>query len=271
MDDAAVSSTRRHGLPADAHGATVAILNPHGAAPYVVNCDHASAAIPHAYGGLGLDSASLGRHIAWDIGAAEVVRRLSASLDAAAVLAGVSRLVIDCNRALGSATSIVAESDGVAVPGNADVEAAEAARRAEHYFWPYHRAVDAAIEAVFKRGAVPALIAVHSFTPEMGGRARPWHIGILWNRDTRLARPLIDLLAAESGVVVGENEPYSGHEDAGFSMHHHGGCRGIPNVLIEVRQDLIATAAGVERWASVLERVLGRLLAETAPFRVEQT
>ena len=270
MDDAAVFSARPGGPPAAEDRGPVATLNPGAAAPYVLNCDHASRAIPRAYDGLGLDEPSLSRHIAWDIGAAEVVRRLSAALDAVAVLAGVSRLVIDCNRALDSPGSIVTQSDGVGVPGNAGVDAAEAARRGERYFWPYHHAVDDAIEALQGRGVVPALIAVHSFTPEMAGLARPWHIGVLWNRDTRLSRRLIRLLAAEPGVIVGENEPYSGREDAGFSMHHHGGRRGIPNVLIELRQDLIAGAAGAERWAAVLERALRRLLAETGPFRVER-
>ena len=269
MDDASVSGTGHDGPRPGENPVPVEMLNPGAAAPYVLNCDHASRAIPDAYGRLGLDTASLDRHIAWDIGAGALVKRLSASLDAAAVLAGVSRLVIDCNRTLGSPSSIVAESDGVIIPGNAQVDAAEAERRAVGYFWPYHRAVDAAIETVFGRGVVPALIAVHSFTPEMDGIARPWHIGILWNRDARLARRLIDFLAAETGIVVGENEPYSGRQDAGFSIHHHGGRRGIPNVLVEVRQDLIAEPRGVERWAAVLEGALRHLLVETKVFSVD--
>ncbi len=270
MDDAAVLAARRD-RPGDSDDPVpVEALNAGGGAPYVINCDHASHAIPRAYDNLGLDEGALGRHIAWDIGAGELVRRLSVSLDAIAVLAGVSRLVIDCNRALDSPASILSQSDGVQVPGNAGLDAAEAARRAEHYFWPYHRAVDAAIEGVLERGDIPALIAVHSFTPEMDGMARPWHIGILWDLDTRLARRLIGILGAEDEIVVGENEPYSGREDAGFSMHHHGGRRGIPNVLIEVRQDLIASPAGVERWAAVLDGALRRVLAETGPFRVER-
>ena len=270
MDDASPPGAARDGPRAGDEPIPVTVLNPAAAAPYVLNCDHASRAIPDAYGRLGLDAASLDRHIAWDIGAGALVERLAASLDAAAVLAGVSRLVIDCNRALDSPSSIAAESDGVAIPGNAGVDAAEAEARAVRYFRPYHRAVDAAIEAVFGRGVVPALIAVHSFTPEMNGIARPWHIGILWDRDARLARRLIEYLGAESGIVVGENEPYSGREDAGFSIHHHGGRRGIPNVLIEVRQDLIAEPRGIERWAGVLEGALRRLLAETELFRVER-
>ncbi len=270
MDDAAVLAARHQGPGDSDDPAAVEVLNAEGGAPYVINCDHASHAMPRAYDSLGLDEGALAQHIAWDIGAGELVRRLSASLDAVAVLAGVSRLVIDCNRALDSSASILAQSDGVRVPGNARVEAAEAESRAEHFFWPYHRAVDAAIEGVFERGETPALIAVHSFTPEMDGIARPWHIGILWDLDTRLARALLDILGAEAGIVVGENEPYSGREDAGFSMHHHGGGRGIPNVLIEVRQDLIDSAAGVERWAAVLEGALRRVLAETGPFRVER-
>lgn len=269
MDDAAVSGARREAAPAEGDPAPVTVVNASGSAPYVINCDHASRAIPRAYHGLGLDEAARGRHIAWDIGAGDVARRLSFSLDAVAVLAGVSRLVIDCNRALGGPASILAQSDGVSVPVNARLGAAEAARRAERYYSPYHRAIDTAIEAAFERGVVPALIAVHSFTPEMDGIARPWHIGILWDRDTRLARGLIDLLAADPAVVVGENEPYSGREDAGYSMHHHGGRRGIPNVLIEVRQDLIDSSAGVERWSAVLAGALRRLLEAAGPFHVE--
>ena len=173
-------------------------------------------------------------------------------------------------RALGGPASILAQSDGVSGPGQRPALRRRGRGAAPSaYYSPYHRAIDTAIEAAFERGVVPALIAVHSFTPEMDGIARPWHIGILWDRDTRLARGLIDLLAADPAVVVGENEPYSGREDAGYSMHHHGGRRGIPNVLIEVRRDLIDSSAGVERWSAVLAGALRRLLEAAGPFHVE--
>jgi predicted N-formylglutamate amidohydrolase len=244
------------------------ILNPDGVSAYVFNCDHASGRIPDRYGHLGLDDAVLGRHIAWDIGAADVTRRLSTHLDAVAVFSGFSRLLIDCNRQTDHPTLIPPISDGVIIPGNVNIATADRAARIERYFDPYHRALDGVLDSAVK-ARVPALVSVHSFTPIMNGYERPWHIGILWNRDPRLAKALIAQLRMNTDLEVGENEPYSGRDMAGFSIHHHGGGRGIPHLLIELRQDLIDTHHGVEVWANRLGLALVALGQQRNLFTIE--
>jgi predicted N-formylglutamate amidohydrolase len=247
------------------------IVNHAGAGRAVLICDHAGRTIPAALGSLGLDQAALWRHIAWDIGIADVTRALARLLDAPAVLAGYSRLVIDCNRRLDDPTSIAQESDGVRVPGNCGLTAADRAARADACFHPYHRAVARLIDGRLKAGLVPAVISMHSFTPVMNGFERPWHVGILWNRDPRLPVPLLERLARESGIHVGDNEPYTGRDEHGYSIYVHGEDLGLPHVLIELRQDLIDTRHGAEDWAGRLGAVFAELLADDGLYRVEKS
>jgi predicted N-formylglutamate amidohydrolase len=235
--------------------------------PVLLVCDHASNRIPRAFADLGVPESALQQHIAWDIGAASLVRALGARLDLTAVIAGYSRLVIDCNRHLEDPSSIVAESDGIQVLGNQGLTAAQREARARAIFWPYHRAIDQALADIQSARGIPALIAVHSFTPKMDGRFRPWQCGILWDRDPRLAVPLMEALRRESGLVVGDNEPYSGRHPADYTVDVHAENRGWPHVCIEIRQDLIASAAGVDEWADRLERVLAPLLSDAALYR----
>ncbi|MGQ0675418.1 MAG: N-formylglutamate amidohydrolase [Rhodospirillales bacterium] len=243
------------------------VLNPVGRAPFLLICDHASRAVPRALGNLGLDEAVLMRHIGWDIGAAEVTRHLSRRFDAPAVLSGYSRLVIDCNRVPGTKQSIPRVSDGVRVPGNRGLSAMEAARRKRELFDPYHGAVDAAIGRFHARACVPAVISIHSCTPVMDGVERPWHVGVLHDRDLRIAEPLMANLAACAGVCVGDNKPYSGRGQAGKSIHLHACDRGLPHVMIEIRQDLIDTHGGAEHWAAVLSDALAPILADPKLYR----
>jgi len=245
------------------------IVNPDGAARVVLIADHAGRAIPQALGTLGLGPAELARHIAWDIGIADVTRRLSKRLDAPAALAGYSRLVIDCNRKLGNPTSMAQESDHVAVPGNRGLTPAQRAQRVDALFTPYHDAVTRILESRLRAGLVPALVSMHSFTPVMNGFERPWHIGILWNRDPRLPLPLMKRLAAEPGLTVGDNEPYSGRAEQGYSIYVHGQDLGIPHVLIEVRQDLIDTHHGAAEWAERIGNALADVLADASLYKVE--
>jgi predicted N-formylglutamate amidohydrolase len=244
------------------------VVNAEGAAALLFTCDHASRALPSAYGGLGLDDTELRRHIAWDIGAADLARRLSARLDAPAVLAGYSRLFVDCNRALDDPTSIVKISDGAVVPGNRHVDAGEAARRADAVFRPYHDAIADVSARFAARGVVPALISVHSFSPVLGGIERPWHAGVLWDRDPRLAVPLLAALRADPALVVGDNEPYSGRLNYGYSIEAHGARPGLPQVLIEVRQDLVDTHHGAEAWCERLAVIFERLVADAGGFEI---
>jgi predicted N-formylglutamate amidohydrolase len=248
----------------------VEVVNPDGAARAVLIADHAGRAIPAALGSLGLGPAELARHIAWDIGIADVTRRLARRLDAPAVLGGYSRLVVDCNRRLAEPSSMAQESDGVPVPGNRGLSPADRARRVAAIYAPYHAAVARVIEGRRRAGIVPALVSMHSFTPVMNGFARPWHIGILWNRDPRLPVPLMQRLAAAGGICVGDNEPYTGRDEHGYSIYVHGQDLGIPHVLIEVRQDLIDTHHGAEDWAERLGRALAEVLVDEALYRVER-
>lgn len=246
------------------------VLNPDGAAPLLLICDHASRTIPRTLGTLGLEGQSLTDHIAWDIGAAGVARRLSARLDAATVLAGYSRLVIDCNRQPGSAQSIPETSDAVPIPGNRGLGEAEHAARVESFFWPYHRTVTNTLARLWRRGTVPALFSVHTFTPQMnGGEPRPWDIGVLWNRDPRLAVPLIDRLRHHDGIRVGDNEPYSGVQVA-YSIDLHGGAGGLPNVAVEINQENVRDAAGQERWATIVGDALADILTIDDLHRVKR-
>ena len=237
------------------------LLNPQGAAPLLLVCDHASHATPAALHGLGLDESAMRRHIGWDIGAADVTRRLSAMLDAPAVLAGYSRLVIDCNRPPGSPSSIPALSDGVGIPGNAALDQAAATARAEACFTPYHDAVEAMLDTMLDTMAGdPAFVSMHSFTPLFDGFERPWHIGILWDRDERLAKPLMRALAADPLIHVGDNEPYSGRQPTPYSTPRHAESRGLRHVTVEIRQDLIDTHHGAETWARRMAAALGAAL-----------
>ena len=205
------------------------ICHPRAATPLLLVCDHAAAIIPQRYGRLGLDPAVLHRHVAWDIGAADLARRLSHALDATAVLSRFSRLLIDPNRPLDHPSLVIAESDGVQVPANRDLARAEIEDRIVRYHRPYHDAIDGQLQRLGAGGRVPVLIAVHSFTPVMEGVPRPWHVGLLWNRDPRLRDGLLEALGDDPSVVVGDNEPYSGKTHNNTTDRHRGDAGRPPN------------------------------------------
>ncbi|NGX16846.1 N-formylglutamate amidohydrolase [Wenzhouxiangella sp. XN24] len=242
------------------------VLNPHGRARLLVVCDHASRRIPAALDDLGLDELALGRHIACDIGAGAVAELLSKRLDAPAVLAGYSRLVVDCNRGLDDPTSILAVSDGEFIPGNQGLSRDDKAERARQFFYPYHQAIRRRLESFERRNIVPAFVAVHSFTPIFKRVRRPWQIGILWDKDPRIPVPLLDKLQAR-GIAVGDNEPYSGKAPADHTVDHHAEGGGLPHVSIEIRQDLIDHPEGITRWAGILGDVLEEILADETLYR----
>jgi predicted N-formylglutamate amidohydrolase len=246
-----------------AHPAFEAILGALDGGALII-CDHASNAIPPGYGTLGLTPEALNRHIAYDIGAAEVTRAIAAQLGAPAVLSTYSRLVIDPNRGLDDPTLVMRYSDGAIVPGNAYVDAAEIAHRSAQFWAPYRREIDATVDAMVATGEPPALISIHSFTPVMRSLARPWKIGLLWDRDQRIPKPLIEALIAEPDLradEVGDNEPYDGAL-AGDTIDEIATSRGLANVLIEIRQDLIADRNGATAWAERIGRMLAPIIAD---------
>jgi predicted N-formylglutamate amidohydrolase len=187
---------------------------------------------------------------------------LAAALDAPAVIGTYSRLVIDCNRRLDDPTSIAQESDRIPVPGNRGLRDGERKARAAAIFRPYHGMVDEIIARRRRAGSDPAILSLHSFTPTMNNFDRPWHIGVLWHRDARFPVPLMARLLREPGLVVGDNEPYSGRDEHGYSIPAHAELCGLPHALIEVRQDLIGDDAGIATWSGRLVRVLRDVLAD---------
>ncbi len=236
----------------------------------VLVCDHARNAIPDEYDNLGLPPGELQRHIAYDIGVEGVTRGLARRLGVPAVLAGFSRLLIDPNRGLDDPTLIMRLSDGAVVQGNVAIDAGERQRRVERYFRPYDEAVGRMIARSVATGRLPAILSVHSFTPVWKGVPRPWHIGVLWVEDDRFAAPLLAALARDPQLVVGDNEPYSGGL-AGDTMDRHATAKGLPDALIEIRQDLITDQAGIDEWVDRLAGLLPPVLesVRTQRRRVE--
>ncbi len=228
-------------------------------------CDHASNALPPAYGDLGLPPGAFARHIAYDIGAAWLARRLAKLLDAPAVLSTFSRLLIDPNRGGDDPTLVMRISDGAIVPGNARLDEAEIARRRDLYWRPYRQACIDLVERMSASGRAPAVLSIHSFTPAWRGRLRPWKVGVLWDMDPRLPKPLLEALASEPDLqpadeAVGDNEPYDGAL-AGDTIDEVATARGLANALIEIRQDLIATEPDATAWAARLARLIAPILA----------
>jgi len=237
------------------------LFNPEGAAPILLICDHASRRVPRKLNDLGLDERELSRHIGWDIGAADVARHMALQLNAPALLAGYSRLVVDCNRHLGDPTFVRRVSDGTPIPGNAALSPADRQARIDALYQPYHDAIARRLDGFAGRGIAPTLLSIHSCTPEMAGQFRPWHIGICWDSDRRLAGPVLQALGRAPDVVVGDNQPYNLDLREDYSVPVHAMRRGLPHLQVEFRQDLIATPAGARHWADVL---LGALPPDVA-------
>ena len=231
----------------------VEIVNANGSSSAVLVCDHASNRIPAGLGNLGLAADRLNDHIGWDPGAAEVARRLSAHLDAPLVLSGYSRLVIDCNRPLSNAESIAEQSAGVCVPGNLGLLPEQRSIRAEALFQAYHGMIAALLDG--RSGRPSVLLSIHSFTPVLNGRERPWHIGVSSGHDRRLAELILGVLRQNEDLIVGDNEPYPIEDGIDYTIPLHGEGRGLPSVMIEIRQDGIRTTAGAATWAARLAEV----------------
>ncbi len=234
------------------------IVREQGRSAYFLTCDHGGNLLPRALGTLGLLPLELERHIAWDIGAAALARRLADALDAFLVIQTYSRLAIDCNRPPHSPSSIAPISESTPIPGNQLVGPADADARRRQIFQPYHDRIGAELDARNVLGRPTILVALHSFTREFKGESRPWHVGVLYNRDARLARILLELFREERGLVVGDNQPYSVNDESDYAIPTYGERRAIPHVELEMRQDLLADESGQTAWAQRLVRALGR-------------
>jgi predicted N-formylglutamate amidohydrolase len=246
-------------------------LNADGTSRALLVCDHASCAVPAALGTLGLSEAERTDHIGWDIGAAAVTRRLAALLDAPALLAGYSRLVIDCNRPEAAPDRVPEVSDGVPVPGNASLDKTAIDERIAALFTPYHAAIRDTLDRMIAAGTLPFLVAVHSFTPHIAdGAPRPWEISICSDKDRRTVAPMLALLRAD-GLTVGDNEPYAFGPLTDYTIPEHAEARGLPHVLFEIRNDQIRTPDAVEIWATRLAGHLRTMMQRPETQRIEHS
>lgn len=238
------------------------VLDAPPAFPALLVCDHASNRIPARLNQLGASPADLQTHFAVDIGAADVTTVMSERMGLPAVLCSYSRLVVDCNRRLDDPTAFPVCFEDLPVPGNQGLTHDDRQERADALYWTYHRAVRDYLTALEADVTAPALIAIHSFTPTLNGKARPWDIGILWDTDPRIPLPLLEALAGVPDVMVGDNEPYSGKHPHDFTIDYHAEEAGLPHVSIEIRQNLIDTREGAEHWAGILAEALTPILTD---------
>jgi predicted N-formylglutamate amidohydrolase len=240
--------------------------NDHGRAPVLLVCDHASPFFPASMNQLGLADWVIERHVAWDIGSDKLSRFLADELDAQLVLAGFSRLIVDPNRQPDDPSAFPAVSDGVAIPGNLDLSDQQKADRVRSFFKPYHDKISERLNGFLERGIVPAMIAVHTCTPVFDRVVRPWHIGVMWDKDERIPVPLIRHFNAIDDICIGDNEPYSGKHPHDFTIDFHAEPAGLPHVGFEVRQDLVADDEGARRWARILADGLRPILAQESLY-----
>jgi len=239
----------------------VTVANADGSAALVLVCEHASNHIPARYAGLGLPASELRRHIAWDIGAAALSWRLSALLDAPLILSGASRLLIDCNRPPGVPSSITLVSEATPIPGNQGLSPEEVLARRIAFFDPFQAAVTRVLDAREAAGMATTILGVHSFTPIFLGAPRPWQAGVLYLNAVAFGARMRDALREDRALTIGDNEPYQVNLEEDYTVPVHGDARGIPAALIEVRQDLLGTEAGIEAWAQRLAPILRRSVA----------
>ena len=236
--------------------------NAEGASPFLLTSDHYGRNIPRELGYLGLPEAELERHIAWDIGIAGVANALSKHLDAHLIAKRYSRLVIDCNRPPDAPSSIPRISEATIIPGNEGLTRDAAEARRQQIFDPYHRRIREVIDNRLRNNLPAVLVSLHSFTPVYAGIARPWHVGTLYQRDSRLPPLLLKGLRASGDLVVGDNEPYAVSDETDYTIPVHGEARGLMNTGIEIRQDLIADEAGERQWADRLANIFGEIETE---------
>ena len=237
------------------------VHNPGGSSPLLIGCDHAENRIPEAYANLGLADEHLEKHIAYDIGAKNVALLLSEMFDAPAITGGYSRLMIDLNRHLDDPSLIVETSDGIPIPGNQDLDESERSWRIDQFFHPYHNQYAAMVDEMADRTNIAFILSVHSFTPTLNGIPRPWDYGVLWtDAHANLAKLLLEGFSNHPELEIGSNEPYHAGFPQGYAQVAHGEHRGVEMALIEIRQDLVDTAAGQEAAADKLYSVLKPLV-----------
>jgi len=242
--------------------AVARVENADGSSPIALICEHASRHLPARYGTLGLGNEDLASHIAWDPGAVGVAQALSRALDAPLVHATVSRLVLDLNRHPSAPDSIAPRSENTVVPGNVDLDPDERARRVDEVYRAFHDAIDTLIDRRVAAGTTRAIVTIHSFTPVYRDIARPWHIGLLFAEDDRLARMLETGLRRDADLVIGLNEPYRPVDGVFHTLERHAERRGLAPLMIEIRNDLIRDPDQQVSWSNRLAPLLRDAMQE---------
>jgi predicted N-formylglutamate amidohydrolase len=249
---------------ADGDRDPVVIENPDGKGPFAIVCDHASRYLPDRYGLLGLPADALATHIAWDPGGLALARHLSHRLDATLLWPDISRLVIDCNRPPDAPDLIAAVSEGRQVPGNQTVAEAERSYRLAAFHAPYHEAIEACLERRAAANLATTFVAVHSFTQVYLGESRPWEIGVVFDDDRRIADMMLAALGKDPALTIGVNQPYSPADRGYYTVNRHARSRGLPAVMIEIRNDQIADQFGQRRWGEKLGDIFEALIPTIA-------
>lgn len=247
----------------------VEVFNANATTPVLLICDHASRRLPASFGDCGLSEADRARHIAWDIGAADVTRCIAQRLDATAVFSGYSRLLVDCNRHMQDPTLMPKVSDGTEVSFNAAISERDRQGRIEAFYRPYHDAIADQLTRLSAHAPAPVVLSIHSCTPRMNGHFRPWHIGVCWERDRRIAGPVLATLERRRDIVVGDNVPYALESWEDYSIPWHAMRRGWPHLQVEFRQDLVENPSGAERYAGILLEALRGVLGNSALYRAD--
>lgn len=237
------------------------ILNPDSKAKCLLVCDHAGSTVPKKLQSLGLDPEDFGKHYAVDIGVRAVTEHLAELMKAPAIVANYSRLVVDLNRPLDHPTAFSASGEGKPVPGNIGLGAEERGIREAEIYHPYHNALTGLLDGFARRNIVPVVLSIHSFTPVFFKQRRPWDVGVMWVQDRRAADMMMDFFRAK-GLNVGDNEPYDGRMIQGSTMARHADARMLPNMLIEIRNDLLQSADDCQKWANLLKELMNQILED---------
>lgn len=245
----------------------VEVSRPGGESDIILVCEHASLRLPAALGDLGLSETARQSHVAWDIGALAVARMLSETLDAALVAQTWSRLAYDCNRPPESPDAVPERSEIFDVPGNRGLDDAARRQRAEALYLPFHAEIESLLDVRQTQGRKPVLVTIHSFTPVYFGVERDGDLGILHDTDPRLAEAMLDAARAAGLENVRRNYPYSAADGVTHTLRRHGVPRGIPNVMLEIRNDLVTDATGQAEWA---RRIAGLLRTASQGMVVQQ-
>lgn len=224
----------------------------------VVLCEHASHFIPEAYGALGLSDEARTSHVAWDPGANLVAERLSGLFGAPYVRGEVSRLIYDCNRPPEAESAMPARSELFDVPGNVGLDQAERERRTRSVYEPFKGCLE---EVMAKAGQGAALVTIHSFVPVYHGKPRAVELGILHDADTRLADAMLEAAPRHTTMNTLRNEPYGPEDGVTHTLKLHGLANGVPNVMIEIRNDLVATPEACTQVADMLHGLISEALA----------